>query len=236
MGVIEVIDPLRVYAEVQRIRDLTGDWLRDQNGNCIMIRNRTKLLFGKEDVLLGSVILTNPVPMKLIDYNEWTGFRNGEGTEEKAIGIGRACPELRIIMDVIIHAYCNVLASSPAGYVNVYYISNVVCTKKEHLFHAHGLIEQSNLRGNLNQRIFLQDSFNFFDADFVLLGFRKSLFEKQTRQLMERARTSSNTVYVEDESGWGTHPYCWGPFPEVKQNITRKLMRVLEERNVSKIN
>ncbi|MDD3653128.1 MAG: hypothetical protein PHO01_02900 [Desulfotomaculaceae bacterium] len=206
-----------VYSEMRRFRDPKGNWYKNDDGKCILVRNKTRVEFGKENNLTGTVIMTNPGSFSLGRIPGWKEFEMGIGNSEFLEGYGYPDLTMRNIIFAVQQAYQNRKKIALNGYINIYNISSAVCPKGKAISIYHEKI-LSIINENKIERFLLehpivhnQDEFAKVckNSPFVLMGFLKDKFKDIAAELLKWASTYDRLVVSADRDKWPSHPRRW---------------------------
>lgn len=228
--------PQTVFAEMTRFADHAGNWYMNDKKDCYMVRNKTKIEFGKADNLIGIVIMTNPGSYGLDRIVGWKDFKRGNGKTEILKGEGFPDPTMQNVISVILSAYERKQISMPNGFIDVLNISSVVCANGENVLDYHEVVKKLIRKHNLDPSC-LEDirvhgrsklSNIFEESPFVILGFVQKVFDEKVKEIMKLSSDFPNkAVVAKDKNNWPTHPYRWRADKWLKEEAISELVKVI---------
>ncbi|MFJ7308819.1 hypothetical protein [Peribacillus frigoritolerans] len=204
-----------------------------------LFRDRTVIIFGNSDLKIGSVIMTNPGGYELESHRDWVDFKDGKGDYDYLEGEDIPDKTMEIIIDVVRLAYNRVYGKMPDGYLPIYNQSNLVETdsKKVEGVHIHLLeeLKKSEKEYKLQDSNVYDEKIRnewFLDSPFVIAGFAKSVFPRETLELQKwiAVQKLTNTIYSLENGRW-SHPTRWFFRPHLKEQAAQNLAVWLKKKN-----
>lgn len=205
-----------VEATMTRLRDIECKLIKDNQGDCYLVRNKTKILFDSSDEKIGSVIMSNPGSFKL-DIGGWDKFKEGADGIDEISGTGALDPTLRNIAKMIQLAFTNV-GKVPKGYIEVYNLSSVVNPDSSLAEEYHDYAMESSSQDLLNKIIdpVVTDHKKIThacqDPQFIIIGFVQAFLTAEAQQIQNWCINHFNgrTIYISQETkNWPCHPLIW---------------------------
>lgn len=203
-----------VYAEITRVYDkkLKGYHL---------LRNDTKIIFGKGSNFLGTVIMSNPGSFDFKYDPNWTGFINGVGNDNIFKSkMGRPDSTMINIIKAIETSYSEKGSAVPDGYVRIYNISSVRCAQGKKALEAHNMVKEI-LSENESDISMLQDPIIYDEelfknlckeSGFIIMGFIKDFLRNEAEMLIQnidKYNKSKKIAAYSDDNKILYHPACW---------------------------
>ncbi len=182
----------QVFSEMQRFRNSSGNWCIDKNDKCYLVRNKTKIHFGRAQNLICTVIMTNPGSYGLDMVRGWDDFQYGKGDSHLLQGIGFPDPTMRNIIWAIQSAYDLAQKELPTGYLDVFNLSSVVCPKGENASNYHEYVSQVLSANNISEDILVGTNIStedgirsvFEKSPFIITGFLRDTFKDKVHNLL----------------------------------------------------
>jgi hypothetical protein len=200
----------------------------------VLLRTRTKIIFSKDNDMLGTVIMTNPGSYKMGGYPHWDDFSKGKGNQDIIQGIGTPDTTMQNLIEVILKAY---EPEYPKGYLSVLNITALVEPDGEKIVSYHGqMVDELQRLGSdisilyesevYHQKMFQQQCEN---SSFIMMGFLNDIFYDEVLRIREWSkRYESKLVYALDRQGRLVHPFRWRLKPRYKEQAIERLKAVLQ--------
>ncbi|WP_270566779.1 hypothetical protein [Clostridium beijerinckii] len=203
-----------IYAEITRVYD---EKLKEYH----LLRNDTKIIFGNDNKLLGTVIMSNPGSFDFKYDPNWTGFINGEGSDNIFKSkVGRPDSTMINIIKAIETAYAEKGSAVPDGYVRIYNISSVRCAQGKKALEVHNRVREI-LYENESDISILKDPTIYDEAlfknlcnesAFVIMGFIKGFLNNEAEMLIQNIDKYNKGKKIAAYSNNNRilyHPACW---------------------------
>ncbi|WP_235958720.1 hypothetical protein [Paenibacillus silvestris] len=200
----------------------------------VLLRTRTKIIFSKDDVMLGTVIMTNPGSFKMGRHLQWDDFSKGKGNQDIIQGIGTPDTTMQNLIEVILKAF---EPNYPKGYLSVLNITALVEPDGEKIVSYHGkMLEELQRLGNdtsilYDSEVYHKDMFQQHCeySPFIMMGFLNDIFHGEVLRIREWSKHyESKLVFALDKQGRLVHPFCWRLKPEYKEQAIKRLKAVLQ--------
>lgn len=228
-----------VKAKMTRLKDKSGELIKDEKNNCILVRNDTKILFDNSNNHIGTVIMSNPGSFKFdisMSINDWNNFISGYSPADTMAGEGKPDSTMRNIIKAVSKAYNEVYKKDPAGYIEVYNLSSVVNPDSKKAIEYHNkAYEVYYVKDNSNVIIdpVIKDQQCFYDlcarSNFVILGFVSSFLNNEAIKIINWSKMYNyKIIYAKSiAKSWPTHPYIWFMKEKYGDLISEKLANVI---------
>lgn len=194
------------------------------NGENLLVRESAYVQFGTSEDTLGMVIMTNPGSFQLNGANGWVS--------------GAPDPTMRSVIRVIKEAY-QANGLEPEGRLHIHNLSNIAEPDHTRAKTKHQLLADL-IATKVVSGIILEDPVVHSEADFeracaqaqfVMMGFVKSLFQSKYERLIRLAHSkpsiAARLIFAEDNTGHRTHPYTWLLKPELRVQAVTRLTSLL---------
>lgn len=198
-----------VHATITRIYD-------DSSKVYHLLRNNTKIVFGKGKELLGTVFMSNPGSFEFKYDASWEIFKNGGGVSDVFKStLGTPDPTMINIIKAIEKAYDEKGKSVPDGYVRIYNLSSVRCPKGEEALVVHNRVNEIlNKDGKeisvlKDQIVYDKDRFKDIcsQSPFIIMGFMQNFLTEEAERLLKWIDNSSKNKKVIAHSNTRKYPY-----------------------------
>lgn len=199
----------KIYAKITRIYD-------PENNEYHLVRNDTKIVFGKGEKLLGAAFLSNPGSFEFKYDPRWESFKNGEGAKEVfESDLGTPDPTMINIIKAIEEAYEAKGKVIADGYVRIYNLSSVRCSKGKDAFEVHNRVKQL-LEENCGDISLLEDQIvydkAYFDelcekCTFIIMGYLKEFLTSESKRLVNWIDDIGKDKKIAAYYGANDYPY-----------------------------
>jgi hypothetical protein len=226
----------KVYAVINRIKNNSGGYIKDDNGNCILFRTNTKVYFGDtlNEQLLGVVIMTNPGSYKLSNHKDWDSLQKGLGDFDSIDGFGSPDLSMQNIIEVIQKSYETSKQPIPNGYVRILNLSSIICPDGEKAqAYCDSAIQILNLQKScltfeeheISNNISLENYCK--DAPFVIIGLLREAFNSKATDIIRWTEHYPNKAFALDSKNWYSHPRRWRTDKNLKQQVIDNLINTI---------
>ncbi|WP_251554011.1 hypothetical protein [Neobacillus muris] len=204
-----------------------------------LFRDKTVIIFGNSDIKIGSAMMTNPGGYELESLKDWVDFKNGRGNYDYLEGEDVPDKTMEIIIDVVRLAYNRVYGTMPDGYLPIYNQSNLVETDSNKAEGVHIRLLKELKKSEEENKLLDSNVYDekarsewFLDSPFIIAGFAKTAFPRETAELQKwiSNKKLTNIVYSLENGRW-SHPTRWFYRPYLKEQAAQNLASLLEKKN-----
>jgi hypothetical protein len=208
----------KVYAKITRIYD-------SGNNEYHFLRNDTRIIFGNSDKLLGAVFMSNPGSFEFKYDSSWEAFKSGNGTNDVfESDLGTPDSTMINIIKAIKEAFHRKGKKIPDGYVRIYNLSSVRCSKGKDALGVHNrvkklLIEKSGDASLLEDlTVYNKDYFENLcqESNFIIMGYLKEFLTCEYIRLIKWIDECSRDKKI--ATYFGTNDYPYHPIQWIRLN------------------
>ncbi|MCU6796840.1 hypothetical protein OB236_32415 [Paenibacillus sp. WQ 127069] len=220
--------PEQVYATMRRIKHQTG---------IIKLRTDTRIIFTDDDLLLGTVFMTNPGSYGLKSHDQWDCFIRGEGSEDIIDGTDAPDTTMQNIIEVVKKSCDQVQGYELKGYLSIYNITSVVEPDGEKIQNYHqaiiNLFEADGMDTSVLYESPVYREAHFHEqcenSSFVIMGFLNNILSEHVQRLNNWGNKHHNKlVFASDKQGYFAHPFRWRLDQSLKQQAVDRLVAILK--------